>query len=180
MSIPIFGNESLIPPSIGPLSLEDIEIYPDPRLGARIRYASEIVRADTYLYDQGVFDIPEDLRSEVVWDLYAQAYLDVLRMAEAGMYLDLESQPPGFLHLPRDAADPFCIWAVFVYRQPLGPGVEFPGRSVSHLALRTDRGYVNKVRYTYPEDEGLADKRYGGFLAFFVEWTAVLYSSPVH
>lgn len=47
--------------------------------------------------------------------------------------------------------------------------VQDVGRVVSHLALRTDRGYINKVRFNQPEDAGEAG--FAGFVAFTVEWT---------
>ncbi len=67
MSIPIFRNESLIPSSIGSLSLEDIEIFPDPRLGVSIQYGNETIKVDSYLYNLGVSEIPDNLRSKDVW-----------------------------------------------------------------------------------------------------------------
>lgn len=38
-----------------------------------------------------------------------------------------------------------------------------------HLALRTDRGYINKVRFNHPESAGEAG--FAGFVGFTVEWT---------
>lgn len=68
---------------------------------------------------------------------------------------------------PPDAAGPLCLCASFAYSQNAGAPVPvvFPGRIdtpiindvgrlVSHMALRTDRGYINKVRFNYLEDAG--------------------------
>jgi hypothetical protein len=91
--------------------------------------------------------------------------------AKQGAYRDLIVRASQYLHLPPTAPDPFCLWAVFSYRQAPGPGVIFLGKCVSHLALRIDRGYINKVRFTYPEEQQEEKADFERFLAFLTEWT---------
>jgi hypothetical protein len=40
--------------------------------------------------------------------------------------------------------------------------------------MRTDRGFISKIRYTYPDSEEIADIRWQYFLDFMVEWSAIL------
>jgi hypothetical protein len=47
---------------------------------------------------------------------------------------------------------------------------------MSHLALRTDRGYINKVRFTYPES--MEASAFPAFLTFLQEWTHAVQSQP--
>ena len=128
------------------------------------------MKATTYLYSLGLENISPDLKSDQVLGFFEQAYLDVLRTAASGLYLDLELSEPQFLYLPDDDR-PFCLAAEFAFRHAPEPGVGFTGRCASHLALRTDGGFINKVRYTYPESEAGPDDGSERLLAFMVEWT---------
>ncbi len=172
MPIPVFLNESSLPRVIGGLAFEGVDIYPDQRLGIKVRYGTGAdLKADAFLYNHGHNDIPVNLRSEDVGNWFQEAYQNVQMAADQGLYLDLDIRASQFLHLPPDAPDPFCLWGVFAYRQAPSPLVSFLGTRISHLALRTDRGYINKVRFTYPEMEKDEEANFGRFLAFLVEWT---------
>jgi hypothetical protein len=114
-----------------------------------------------------------------VVEWFQEACQGVTMAAERGLYRDFEVLASQYLHLQPDAPHPFCLWASFVFRQVPGPGiplVSFPGRCVSNMALRTDRGYINKVRYTYPEET--AEDGFAGFLAFLAEWTEFVQQAP--
>ena len=183
-AIPVFGSEGQLPDSVGGLSLEGVDQYPDPRLGVMIRYGiPPWIKADAYLYDMGLPDISDDLRSAQVMALFQESLNSVTMAAEQGIYLDFEILGAGYINLTPDAADPFCLGASFAYRQNADapvPVVGIPGkegtgvindigRLVSHMTLRIDRGYINKVRFNYPEDAGEAG--FSGFLNFLSEWT---------
>jgi hypothetical protein len=177
IDIPVFDLEDALPTNIAGLTLERIDYYPDPRLGVQIRYGTATTaKADAYLYDLGLSDIPNDLRSSQLVAWFREACQGVTMAAERGLYRDLETLTSQYLHLPPDAPEPFCLWASFLYSQAPGPDVIFPGQRVSNIALRTDRGYINKVRYTFPEDA--REKGYAGFLAFLVEWTGLVQQAP--
>jgi hypothetical protein len=170
--IPIFGVEASLPHVCGGLSFSEVEVFQDPRLGAAIRYEGSLgIRADAYLYNLGLPDIPNDLQSSDVQDFFQQAWEDILRVAEMKKELDLEILKHEFLYLPKDATDPFCIWVAFTY-------LNFAGRQISHLALRIDQGFINKIRYSYPDIEGLEEKQYDSFLAFLTEWTSAVQQFP--
>lgn len=189
-AIPIFGSEGQIPASIAGLGLEGVERYPDPRLGVMIRYGiPPWVKADAYLYDMGLSDIPGDLESPQVIELFQESLRGVTMAAEQGIYRDFEVLQSGYITLPPDAPEPLCLCASFAYTQNAGASVPvvFPdrtdtpvisdiGRLVSHMAFRTDRGYINKVRFNYPEDAG--EGGFAGFLNFLVEWTKLVQTAP--
>ena len=180
-AIPVFGTEDRLPSRVAGLRLESVDQYPDPALGVMFRYGiPPVVKADAYLYDMGLSDIPEDLSSPLVVQLFEESLRGVTMVADQGAYLDFEILGSGYLNLPPESPEPFCLGASFAYRQnPKGPiPIVFPdkpgiindvGRVVSHMALRTDRGYINKVRYNHPEDVGKAG--FAGFLGFTMEWT---------
>ena len=180
--IPVFGTRDKVPPLVDHLILEGVDQYPDPRLGVMIRYGiPPIVKADAYLYDLGLPDISEDLHSPQVSQLFEESLQSVLMAADQGLYLDLEVLGSGYINVPPDATDPLCLCTSFAYRQnsqaPV-PSAGIPGkhgvindvgRLVSHLAMRVDRGYINKVRFNYPENAG--ERAFGGFVRFMTEWT---------
>ena len=181
-AIPVFDTRDKVPPSIDQLILESVDQYPDPRLGVMIRYGiPPVVKADAYLYDMGLTDISEDLHSPQVSQLFEESLQSVFMAADQGLYLDFEVMGSGYINVPPDAAEPLCLCASFAYRQnsqaPVPssgiPGkhgvINDVGRLVSHLALRIDRGYINKVRFNYPESAG--ERGFGGFVRFIDEWT---------
>lgn len=172
-TIPLFKYEGWVPTQVGGLALDEVHLFPDPRLGVQIRYGTPTTaKVDAYLYDLGMSDIPNDVRSPQLIELFQGACQGVATAAEQGMYVDLEVLTSQYLRIPPEADDPFCLWASFTYRQVAGPGlpeIDFEGRRFSHLALRSDRGYINKVRYTCPE--GSEDGGFNGFMDFLVEWT---------
>ncbi len=178
MPIPIFGNKALVPSEIGSLELVNIHEYPNPRLGANFRYQNEVVKVDTYLYDLGILRLPDNLRSEAMHDIHTLAYMDILKRAEEGIYLDFEIATPEIIYFPDDTPEPALLLSSFRFRQEREPGVDLLGRRVSYLATRIDRGYINKVRYTYPESNEFAGERFKHFLCFFMEWMAALYLVP--
>jgi hypothetical protein len=183
-AIPVFGSKDRIPTQIDHLSLEGVDQYPDPKLGVMVRYGiPPLVKVDAYLYDMGLSEISEDLESPQVIQLFQESLQTVVMAAEQGLYLDFEILNSGYVRVPQDAAEPLCLCASFTYRlnsnAPL-PKVGIPakegtgvindiGRLTSHLALRIDRGYINKVRFNHPEE--LGERGFGGFLRFVMEWT---------
>jgi hypothetical protein len=175
VSIPIFVTESALPQSIGDLNFKNVEIYEDSRLGASVAYdMHDDVVADVYLYDFGINDIPNDVEAPEVLEYFQGAYHDLLRAADRGIYLNLQVRVSKYLHWPPTAVRPFCLWAAFSFSEE--PSEAFPqgAQSVSHLALRTDRGHINKVRFTYPADPATEDQNFERFINFYTLWTAAV------
>lgn len=173
-TIPIFGDESHLPESVAGLPFCGLTVHPDPRLGVMIGYGSpQIASATCYLYDMGVSDIPEDLQSPDVVQFFEEAVGSVSVAAEQGLYMDFEVLTTEYLHVPPYSVEPDSVeswlWAAFSYREnPETKPDARPGRQVSYLALRTDEGYINKVRFT--ADQGREPAAYVTFLRFLVSW----------
>jgi hypothetical protein len=174
--IPIFGTETAIPSVVAGLNFEQIEYYPEEAMGISCRFgdAEEGIKVDAYLYDNGLAEIPTNLSSQEVMGCFQEAVQGVHAAEQMGVYLDLKRHRMQYLHLPPDGPDAFCLWASFSYRQKPSAQVVFTGPRVSHLAVRADRGYFNKIRFTYPEDEAKERDRFGVFLRFVVEWAVAL------
>jgi hypothetical protein len=167
--IPIFGVESSIPAKCGGLSFSKVDYYNDPRLGVDIRYdGTNNIYADAYLYNLGIKNITNDLKSQEIMSYFNQACNDILMMAEKGLYQNVEKVMTNFI-VTRDNPEPLWIWAEFVYNLKPGPGVDYRQR-MSHLALSTDRGFINKVRFTYPYIDKMTEVGMNGFYVFLGEW----------
>ena len=161
--------ESLLPKKVGELHHQETTIFDDPNLGVQIRYASPLgIKADVYLYNLGMSDIPDDITSSLVMEFFQGACGDVMAMAERGVLLDFEVRASQYLDILDAASLPIYMWAAFCYRQAPGPISGYEGMRYSHLALRSDRGYINKVRYTYHDT--LAETAGEGLLLFLIEW----------
>lgn len=90
-SNPLFGSEPQLPSVVGGLQIEQILYYPDPKLGISIRYGTPTTaKADAYLYDLGLSDILEHLRSQQVMEWFLEACQGVMEAAELGLYQDFE------------------------------------------------------------------------------------------
>jgi hypothetical protein len=167
--LPLFKVESRLPKTVGTLRYHETTIFEDPKMGVQFRYASpEGVKADIYLYNFGLKDIPDDITSPRVTEFFQAACNDVRAVAQRGILLDLEVKASQYLHLPENAPLPLYLWAAFYYRQAPGPFTDYEGMRYSHLALRTDNGYINKVRYTYPDT--LAESAAEDLLFFLADW----------
>ncbi|MFV8316273.1 hypothetical protein [Mycobacterium sp. 23] len=82
-AIPVFGTEDRLPSPIAGLLIEGVEQYPDPRLGVMVRYGiPPLVKADAYLCDMGLTDIPEDLHSPLVVQLFEESLQGVTMAAD--------------------------------------------------------------------------------------------------
>ena len=148
------------------------ELYDDPGLGVKLRYVSldesTTLKADTYLYDLGLDSVPDDILAPEVEEFFQQSCAEVVAASEQGFYLDFEIRASRFLHLPDDSPVPLFLWATFYYRQQPGAITSYEGFRYSHLALRTDRNHINKVRFTYPDF--MADDGGDQFLNFLLDW----------
>jgi len=172
----VFGDRDSVPRRLAGLIFLDAVIYPDARFGVGFRYAGPgHLKADTYLYDLGVPDVPDRLDAPQVLEWFSAARNEVTTLARQGKYLDLEIRDDATaLYIPADATTPLCLCTRFSYRQAAGSGIDFNGKRVSHLALRTDRGYINKIRYTYPDTDEFRETGQAGFILFLSEWTSAV------
>lgn len=203
-SVPVFGEIARIPETIAGLKLVDVRHYQQPSLGMTMKYGfPPILFADAYLYNNGIPNIPDDLRSPVISDSFRQQHQGILMMETVGALRDVEVLQSSILAHPFDRNVPLCYWSTFAYRHVErrmsyrdmgidkdGDGVMSDhGRLISHLTLRGDRGHFNKVRFTYIEN--MSDPAYLGlkarersdpglefFLRFVSDWILAVQQAP--
>lgn len=204
--LPVFGNRGQVPASIGGLNLIDVVQYENPGMGAAFKYGfPPILTADAYLYNNGITNIPDDLRSRFFADSFRQQHQGILMMENVGTIRDVEVLQSSVLAHPNDRNTPLCFWSSFAYRHIQrevryredagvardGKGnISDVGRVISHLTMRPDRGYFNKVRFTYVERA--SDPAYFGvtakdvpdpalhwFLKFVSQWTYAVQTAPI-
>jgi hypothetical protein len=171
-TLPIFHTEESLPSQLGELSYAGCEVYDDPRLGAKIRYEFGITKADLYLYDLGMASIPTEIDDPLLTEAYRQSCREVMTLADAGMYLDCELCKSEYLNLGMEGTKPSFLWAAFRYRQAPGQFTSTEELRYSHIFLRTDGGFFNKVRYTYPESEAANSSE--RMISFLIEWLKVI------
>lgn len=174
--IPVFGTETSVPLSCGGLVFDFIKKFKDPGLGISFRYVGrDSIYADVFLYDLGLPRISQDIRSAEVLQWFQDAYASILVSVERGDYHGFETHKSEFLHIPDNEPEPFCLWSAFSYYKYSESGDDFTKRRTSHLTLMTDRGFINKIRYTYPSYKDMNEQAefavFGGFIAFLLEWT---------
>jgi hypothetical protein len=187
--IPVVGSEADLPAEVAGLHLQGVRHHTDPDSGVQIRYGiTAFATADVYLYTQGFSDISDDLWSAEVEARFEDSCTLIKMTAAQGLYTDLVTLQSGYLFIPADAPEPLCLWASFAYT--VTPGTPIPmigsaggtpvmtdmGRKSSHVGLRTDHGYLNKVRYTHPAEDG--EKGFAGFRAFVAAWTDFVKRRP--
>ena len=199
MDIPIFVNIEALPPRVGILWLEGVATYEDPSAGVCFRYrypenndskpnndfddleiiaermggpkiSHRLIKADAYLYNLGLSEIPKDITSEAMVEIFHYACSDIAAVVEQGHYSLFEVMKTAMLSVPPSAPEPMWLWAAMRYRQVnQPPHFEDDQDRVSHLAVRSDGMFINKVRYTYPASIP-ANLAYADFLLFLFEW----------
>lgn len=195
--IPIFGSEDKLPLRVGILYLADVEIYEIRAAGARFQYyfydiaedaeakksdleaLAEIiggphpnfkhVKASTYLYDLGLPSVPTNLESDEMAEIFNHALTDIFAVVNQRDYLQFEVLQHGLLTVSPQIPNHKWLWAAMRYQQRKSNEGDDDQDRISHLAVRCDAGYINKVRYTYPAT--LPTRvAYAGFLLFLFEW----------
>ena len=171
-NVPIFKTKEQIPQTLGKLQYIDFVEFEDKCLGIQLRYSSaDETKADIYLYNLGRTDIPNDIESPQVEQIFQESCNGILLAADRGMLLDLEIKASQYLHL-FDDPKPAYLWAAFYYRQAASPFTNYEEMRYSHLALRTDDGCISKVRYTYPDY--LAEDASVGLAVFLADYYTAL------
>ena len=177
-TIPIFGTTDRLPRHVGGLVLTDLEQYDDALAGVRLQYrtraptppdnpgGAELTKADSYLYSPQM--IVRDMNAEDVdlEDQFGAALAQIVEAGKLGYYADVEIVSMEELLIQGGGAPNQWMSAEIRYRQRT---TLYRGDRWSHLAVRLDDGYVNKVRYTYPTG---SSPRAGesGFARFLAEW----------
>lgn len=172
-TVPVFGSADHVPVKLGELDLIGVDHSPNPAHGVMFsyRHAAAAFKATTYIYDMGLSDIPDDLESPEVIGLFKHS-MDAVRLSEQqGLIRDLKLVRSGLLK-SFDRSESASYWhAEFRYLSA------HEVWSTSHMALRIDRGYINKIRYSYPDPaanpdlpQDAADVFFYGFRLFCEQW----------
>jgi hypothetical protein len=177
-SIPIFVEKDNLPSHVGHLVLGNINIYSEKAYGVSIHYyAGADIKADVYLYNLGISELPQNMKSSEMSELFQMSYSEIISAAQQGIYENLEVMTSRYLRLPGSNLEPKCwMWSAFRYK-PASPQKISTFDLVSHLAMRIDRGFINKVRYTYSGH--LEEQEFSHFLEFLVEWRQAVQSFQI-
>lgn len=178
-SIPIFVEKDNLPLRVGRLVLGDIDIYSEKAYGVRIHYyAGGDIKADIYLYNLGISELPQNMKSSEMSEIFQMSYSEIISAAQQGIYENLEVMISRYLRLPGSNLEPKCwMWSAFRYKHSASPHQTSTFDLVSHLAMRIDRGFINKVRYTYSGH--LEEQEFSHFLEFLVEWRQAVQSFQI-
>jgi len=170
--LPVFGVEASIPAQCAGLVYHSVNYYDDPRLGIGIRYdGPAYIHADTYLYNMGRPYITDDLMSPQVIHWFLEACDSITKHAEMEAYQNIEVLECRILNFPKDDPQPFWHYASFTYKRADEEGSIYTDPLISHIALRIDRGFINKVWFSYPNTVELSEVGIRGFFDFLIEWT---------
>ncbi|KQQ13390.1 hypothetical protein ASF53_14350 [Methylobacterium sp. Leaf123] len=112
-----------------------------PGLGYSVVYTNERWKADVYVYDAGVANIPDGPSSPAVTGQLAQAASDVRTAVAQGIYRGSEDR--GAVRLPGEAGAKFTCRAFAIDHPALGP-------TESLLCLTGLRGQFVKFRLSGP------------------------------
>ncbi len=140
---PIFTDQTKVPEVVGQLGLMRFDPSDDPDRGSIFRYEAETegdgwLGANVFLYDRG-FDLRDGADQEEV----------------------AEERDSSFKRLRANAIEPTTIGVAPIKCQmPGGQPVDWQwaclrsspntDAEITHVAIRVDGGYFNKVLYTYP------------------------------
>ncbi len=108
--------------------------------------ATPPVKADVYLYDVGIQNLPEDLHSSQMDALFQQAIGVIEAVVSTGAYTHFEYLIADVLTVPPDCPEPTWIWLAMRYRQKPTTGTEVEEDRLSPLAMRAEAKYIHKVR----------------------------------
>jgi hypothetical protein len=162
IDIPIFDDEDALPIQLHRLKYAFFQLYSDPRGGISLRYGNpDGTVADVYLYDGGFEKLPDGVRFGEMDRLFESECHQIIAV-KAGLCSDFRPTKSQELKL-LGGSEPSHLCMTFTYSSPDARGV-----MTSHMAIRADMGFLNKVRYTYPSAFG--ESGLVGFEAFLRDW----------
>jgi hypothetical protein len=89
------GSKLRFPGRLAEFQQSRVHQYDDPRLGVSVAYILDgLGKADIYVYDLGLPEIPPGIDSDVVKSAFASADNDIAYMHETGHYVDMEKLLP--------------------------------------------------------------------------------------
>jgi len=128
----------------------------------------ERIIASNYLYTGDAGLVSDETRMQRIYKAAVEAIQEIEDASRNGIYSNFEILKQAVLTLSPDPEEPTWLWVALRLRiLALAPDQQFD--AVSHLALRADDGFLNKVRFTYP-DTLRPEVGYRNFLRYLYEW----------
>lgn len=164
------------PSTLGAMQIVSIANYEekDPGLGTGLRYDDrESVKADVYIYNLGLKEIPAGTESPEMIRHLQQCENEIRAMEKLGRYQSVQEISRETVPLGGEASAPRARWVFYSFKQD---GVE----RLSHIYLTSYRNHFFKIRCTYPKaDESHAKSVLDGFLSELGKILIRADSSPV-
>jgi hypothetical protein len=167
--IPIFQHERNLPPILGGLRYQSTSVYCHAPLDVGVWYAvPNGYTADVFLYDPGRENAPAGVTDPRLQGFSQSAVSAVFASERNGTCRDVRILGTWYARIPEDAPEPTYLWTALSYVTEADPTFGYTGLWYSHLAIRADCGFVNKVRYSYIEPRAADGVRNLG--AFLQDW----------
>lgn len=128
----------------------------------------EKIFATNYLYEGKRGLVTKETITQRVDRAFASALHEIEDASRDGTYSKFELLKHGGLSLTPDPEETTWLWAALRFRiLVLEPDQQFD--AISHVAVRVDAGYLNKIRFTYPVTLK-PEVGYRNFLRYLYEW----------
>lgn len=137
------------PRTLAGLTFGGLTKYDQATLGYCLRYGGrDLLKADLFVYDHGILNIPDGYDNETVKSEIAYAFLALEIMQERGQYMGLAHLATGVV--PEQGYIRF-IWGKHRYAEAPREGNLYTGPRISETFLTGFRGKFIKIRLTYKE-----------------------------
>jgi hypothetical protein len=124
--------------------------YGDKELGYSISYRGENrITASIYVYDAGKYPIPEGTNNNIIKKHLNQVTGDLRSLKKQGIYKEVVKT-----HLPeliKSSVERDFLYSAFRIEYSNKEKIDFPSNWTSYVLLRGYKGYIFKVRITYPD-----------------------------
>ncbi len=147
------------PKEIAGMSFRNLEEYDDPKAGYSLRYSVREIKADIYVYDHGIPNIPNGYSSKIVKSEAASISRILKTMEERGYYKNLRHLGKGIV--PKQGQIRF-VWNKFEFFQVSQDGVPETKKRTSIAFVTGFAGKFIKIRLTYMKNDAKTGKKVSG------------------
>ena len=165
--VPIFGEECYVPKSLGDLELNAVIVDENEKLGFQARYEKVATKCDLYIYDFGLFPLPDDVKHEIVLNHFRDCVGGIVQLSDIGAYSDFVLGPSDGLQFPVNNSEKIFLHSQCEFSTPDSEISIDIGMQRSHLMLTTMKGYFLKIRCSYPKHD--RDERIQVMYAFVLD-----------
>ena len=165
--VPIFVEEYFVPKSLGDLELNAVIVDENDKLGFQARYEKGATKCDLYIYNFGLFPLPDDIKHDIVLNHFRECVGDIVQLSDVGLYRDFVLGPSDGLQFPVNNSEKIFLHSQCEFSTPDSEISIDIGMQRSHLMLTTIRGYFLKIRCSYPKHD--RDQRIQVMYSFVLE-----------